>query len=118
MRYLNTYKLFERKIYFQRNNMDNFLDALTKELKPIGFDLEIVYDTDKAPDYKDSIDISKDGETYLNYYMYDFSIDKLKEDCINNLEDKSDWVCDDTAKDDYDTLCTSILVFIDEWKNK
>ena len=104
--------------------MDNFLDALTKELKPIGFDLEVVLvgeDVDfydKALDYKHSIEISKDGETYLNYYMYDFSIDKLKEDCINNLEDKSDWVCDDTTKDDYDVLCTSILVFIDEWKNK
>ena len=45
MKHIKNYKLFE-------SNMDNFLDALTKELKPIGFDLEVVYDRYEAPDYK------------------------------------------------------------------
>lgn len=108
MKHLTTYKLFES------NYIKNFTEALDKELKSIGFDLVVFYDKDTDVE----VEISKDGETYLNYYMYQFSIDKLKKDCINNLEDKSGWECSDIVKDDYDLLCTTILVFIDEWKNK
>lgn len=97
-------------------NMDNFLDALTKELKPIGFDLEVL--REGTSDLDVYIELNKDGETYIDYTLDDFSINKLKEDCINRLEDKSGWECNDTVKDDYDLLCTSILVFIDEWENK
>ena len=114
MRYLQTYKLFE-------SNMDIFIDALTKELKSIGFDLTYSYEDaflqiDK-PGIGTFITFNLDGDPKLSKDI--FSIDNLRKECLERLEsNKIDWKCSDMIKDEYDLLCTTILVFIDEWENK
>lgn len=116
MRYLKTYKLFE-------SNMDNFIDALTKELKHIDFDLTYSYESaflqiDK-PGIGTFITFNLGGDPHLSSIFKDiFSIDNLRKECLERLENKLDWKCSDMIKDDYDLLCTTILVFIDEWENK
>ena len=115
MRYLHTYKLFES------NDIDNFIDALTKELKSIDFDLTYSYVDGFLQIDRPGIGtfISFSLDFVLTNYEGTFSIDNLRKVCINNLEsDKVDWKCSDVIKDEYDLLCTTILVFIDEWEKK
>lgn len=114
MKHLKTYKIFESyKI--------KFIDDLAKELENIDFDL--IYSESSMflqidrPGVGTFITFNLDGDANLSKDV--FSIDNLRRECISRLEsNKSDWKCSDMIKDDYDLLCTTILVFIDEWKNK
>ena len=113
MRYLKTYRLFE-------SNINNFIDALTEELKHIDFDLTYSYEDaflqiDK-PGIGTFITFNLDGDPKLSKDI--FSIDNLRKECLERLEsNKVDWKCSDMIKDDYDTLCTTILVFIEDRKS-
>ncbi len=119
MKWLKTYKVFESKdlVYSDKD----FLDALTEELKQIGFDTKLynnilILDIVK-PGIGTFISFNLDGDPKLSKDI--FSIDNLRKECLQRLENsKVDWKCSDMIKDDYDVLCTSILVFIDEWENK
>ena len=100
--------------YTESNRLDSFIDDLTKELENIDFDLNYSYESD-------FLQIDKQGVgTFIYFDISDFSIESLKKECNDKLnDDKSDWsLCTDTIKDDYDLLCTTILVFIDEYENK
>ena len=101
MRYLKSYNE-------SNNRLDGFINDLTKELEHIGFDLTHSYENDEG-----CLEINKDYETYIDFDLSYFSINELKKKCNEIIDDdKSSWPCDDVIKDDYDFLCTSILVFI------
>ncbi len=64
------------------------------------------------------IEINKNGnesDSYIDFDLGDFSIQKLKDQCNEYLDDdKLTWIVSDVVKDDYDLLCTTILTFLDE----
>lgn len=117
MRYLKSKSVFE---HLDNGRLDGFIDDLTKELAEIEFDLTYSYEDG-------FIQIDKQGVgTYIDFVLTeikehpsDFSIKELKRKCNEILDDdKSGWKCSDLIKDDYDLLCTTILIFIDEYEKK
>ena len=109
MKHLQSYKIFESN---SKENLINFLESLKSELENMEFELNYSFEDE-------FLDIGKSGVgTYLSFDLSNFDIEDLKKQCIDRLDsNKSDWKCSDTIKDDYDLLCTGILVFIDEYNN-
>ena len=124
MKYLKSYQIFESTLalnYLLHIYKIKFINALAKELENIDFDL--IYSESSMflqidrPGVGTFITFNLDGDANLSRDV--FSIENLRRECITRLEsNKSEWKCSDTIKDDYDLLCTTILVFIDEWENK
>lgn len=116
MKHISTYnELYEDK---DIKLDDNFIYALKRELSIIGFELDYKSATFPGDINEPYVDINKNGTTYIYFFLDYYNIEKLKKTCIDNLEeDKSSWECDVFTKDDYDLLCTTILVFIDEYSS-
>lgn len=124
MKHLKSYQIFESTLalnYLLHIYKIKFINALAKELENIDFDL--IYSESSMflqidrPGVGTFITFNLDGDANLSRDV--FSIENLRRECITRLEsNKSEWKCSDTIKDDYDLLCTTILVFIDEWENK
>lgn len=95
--------------------IDEFVLILNQELKNIDFKIVIEDDILEIHYFENSNNpLFSNGETYIDFDLDDFSIKKIKKECNNFLDNVQNWHCSEDVKDNYDLLCTTILVFLDE----
>ena len=118
MKHISTFKLFESSEINDIPDLNNmilvdFIDSFEKELESIGFYLTIEDGYMEINNLNDPP--NNTGGAYIDFCLADFSTEKLKKTCNDILDkDKLAWKCNNVIKDEYDLLCTTILVFIDE----